>query len=647
MIATSAVIAAAGRAPARGRCRVRARAAMLVVALGAACGGRTGSGEASFAVARVRPGPGTEVFLNQPIAVYFNEPVDALSVTPDTVRVVDEEGHAVAMQRLEVGSQVVTLHPRPPVLAALDDGSFGPGRRYCLEVAGYPQVNAVRSRSGRTLAAGLRQHFTVVSLSGNEEYPRPLLPVGVGDEAFTLDPARRLEVQAGTGVLHLHFTLPPYPPSVQPEAFVVQRLVGPAAGRATVEVQSVPVKAARVVRDPSDPFPASTVALELDATPPIGIHDHLALFLVDGEAGVVDYAGRPLTPFGGSEVAARLPSGYAMVCEVKVRAGPALEIARISAADGVGLEAADLGRPGFEARDRVRFVPRVRLAAGSGVHGVLRPEASMRLGPSEALTFSAGRVVHAGATLELAGLEIPAGVRLTLGGFDHPVQILVTGSVRIAGELVLETPRAPLDDADGVAAAWPIRDAELGTLAGCVVVAAGDIEVSGRIEHVQEGTPMGPALALVAGGRIALHGRVPPRTVCGAEGGVVGDLQAAHVRPVRLRPGYAGVAPVTAIACTPWVRVPAWVQGPLAGTAIGAEPGVEVLWQAAPPHALDAQRPDPRPETWSQARALVPDDPIPANPGYFVRFQLRARLTPGQLRLPGLTDLVLGAQTAR
>jgi hypothetical protein len=600
---------------------IAAVAALLWVA---ACSDRR-SPPTQFAVARVRPAAGSPVFLNQRLTVYFTEPVDALSVTPDTVRVVAADGHTVAMERLEVGSQVVTLHPRPPLTPALTDGSFVPGQDYTLEVAGYPQVNAVRSRSGRFLARGLRVPLPAVGSDGTAEYPRPLLPVGMGNEPFTLDPTRRLEVELESALLQLHFTLPPYPPSVQPQAFSVQRLVEPST------LRKVEVTGARVVRGVSDPFPGCTVELRLQA--PLSQNDHLALSLVQGELGIVDYAGRPASLLNEAGGALRY---------VHVRSGSHVEVGRVLATDGPDLHGVALGIPAFEVRDRNRIVPQVRVAAGSGVHGVFAPQSSVRLGPSEALTLASGRVVWADATLELSGLRVPAGVRLTIGGFAGPVRILVTGSVDIAGEVVLETLRSPIPDADDPMASHVVllREDSLHAVAGCSILAAGDIEISGRISHVQENEPMGAPLALVAGGNLALHGRIPPGTICACEGELTGELQSARPWVIHMRPGFAGLSAVTAQAYTPWVRLPAWVQGAVTAKPI-ADEGVEVLWQVAPPDSIDGTKVDRRPDHWSQPRPS--SEPLVGVPGQFVRFLLRARVEPGVRRLPSIAGVVLTA----
>jgi hypothetical protein len=585
------------------------------------CGQRSSGGE-PFAVRRIRVPE--VVFLNQELTVTFSEPVDALSVTPDTVRVVDDAGHAVPWLRREVGSKLVRLYPRAPVTAGLDDGSFVPGRTYWLEIAGYPQINAVRARGGSILRQSVRVPIPVVGREGTRDYPRPLHYAPGEHEPFALDLGRPPQVQLESGLLTLHFTLPPFPPSVRPQAFIIQRF--------GTTLQRVEVTTARIARDPVRQDAGVIVELQLRADPAIKRGDYLALVLADGPDAVLDYAGRAVSAAFGSEHGPdRGP------WQIAVHSDTEHGIARIMASDSPVLEPQDLATPGFDVRDRSRIVPLVRRAAGSGVHGVLRPPESWRLGPGEALALAQGRVVRADATLELAALDIPAGVRLTIGGFTEPVRILISGAMRIAGEVVLETPRDPVPLFPD--AVRQVQEDNLDGLAGCVFVVAGDIEVSGRVEHVHERAAMGPALALVCGGRLQVSGRIPRGTVCASEGDFVGGRQAAQVLPVRLRPGWGGLSAATAVAATRWLRVPPWVQGPLLATAVRADPGVEVFWQTAPASALDPSAPDPSRETWSTLQPL--SEPLVGGDGLFVRFQLRAPIVPQADKLPGLDGVIL------
>ena len=52
------------------------------------------------------------------------------------------------------------------------DGSFKPGARYCLEIAGFPRAGAVRAEDGDVLEQGLVRWFDVV---GADQAPSPLL----------------------------------------------------------------------------------------------------------------------------------------------------------------------------------------------------------------------------------------------------------------------------------------------------------------------------------------------------------------------------------------------------------------------------------------------------------------------------------------
>lgn len=597
------------------------RIALAAAALAslAGCGDRPSSAAGPFAAVRIKP-DGELVFLNQALTVYFSEPVEPLSITGDTVRIVDGDGHPVAISGIDVGSQSISVRPRPPTMPSMDDGTLRPASHYTLEVAGYPQTNGVRSRDGRLLDRSIRRAFETVGLSGREDYRRPLLPVGMGDEPFTLDPARRLDALVATGELLLHFTLPPSPPSVTPAAFVVQAWDGSAE-----VLRRVAVLAASVVHDPGDRFFGSTVALRLSADPPLQPQDHVDLFIVqEGDHALVDYAGRAVRPsarLGGSRL------------QVHVQPGSHVRILDVDATNDPTLLPAELGRPGFEVRDGSRMTPQVRLAAGAGELGPLRPTGSMRFVPPVTLD-------QHGALVSLASLDVPEGVRLTITGVPGPLRLLVAGSVRIDGELLLETAVGPL--LDPILGSW-VTESDLAGLAGCVLIAAGDIHVAGRIVHVHEGDPsLGPAVALIAGGRLRLDGRVPPRTVVAGERDVQGSIQRGTPIQVRLNPGWGGVEPVRAEAWTQWHRVPLWHRGPFGIEVRDPRGSIQVLVQTSPAHPIDPARVDDRREAWSAPQPADALSEIPA--GGFVRFALRAVVAPGGAELPSVRGIALFAR---
>jgi hypothetical protein len=571
----------------------------ILLALGASACERAKPVETDF-TARVRFDGSQAVYLNQPLVVVFSEPVDPLTVSLETLRVVDASRHVVPGQQLDVGSQVVTVRFRPPISPALGDGSLAPDRPYTLEVVGYPELHSVRSRFGRVLTHSFIMPFRTVGVSGRAEYPRPLLP---DDPGLGLAFVRRPEFALSTGKMRLQFSCPPYPVSVLPSSFRVYRGWQGA-------VVTVPIEQAMVV--PSTDAPLGTVVeLRLTAEPPLSIADRGRLWigLTEGAPGLVDYAG--------------LPATGERLLEVQVEPDSIRSVASVLASARPHFESPDPSQITFEVRDRGRMTPCARIVGGSGRLGFVRPTSSVPFSVQEPV-------------LELSGLEIPAGVRLTLRGPQSPVLIRVSGSVRIAGELVLETPRGAVVGSDS--GAW-VPEGELAGLAGCVIVAAGDIEVAGRIEHAEEGLPMGPPLALVAGGRITLTGRTPPGLVYACEGDVVGHAQAASRRRVRLQRGWAGLGLTQAAARTDWLPIPAWATGEVLTKMLDVEGLIDVYTQIAPAHPLDPTRPDPQPESWSQPRPA--NESLVDVAGRFVRFELRAAVQPAPAPLPSLAGIRL------
>ena len=201
----------------------------MALCLSAACGHKEPAVE-RFAVIRDslasapadESGSARRVFLNEEIRIYFEGQVDPLSVTPDTVRLRDVLDGRLVRGRLMVATRSVTFVPVPPCNPELDDGSLKPGRRYRLEVTGFPSTNAVRSTTGRVLARSHTREFATVD---RDRSPSPFLPVGVGDPRCSRFEMTFFEpIAAEIGALRLYFNVPPVPGSVRPEAFHLRRL---------------------------------------------------------------------------------------------------------------------------------------------------------------------------------------------------------------------------------------------------------------------------------------------------------------------------------------------------------------------------------------------------------------------------------------
>ena len=122
------------------RCFSPKAAAWLLAPALAGCW-QSGSEAAPLVVTRTSPAlgdPAQPVLLNDALTVYFSEDLRHLSVTPDSVTVLDEQGHQVP-GRLLARENWISFVPTPPMSANLDDGSFRPGARYRLQLAGHPR----------------------------------------------------------------------------------------------------------------------------------------------------------------------------------------------------------------------------------------------------------------------------------------------------------------------------------------------------------------------------------------------------------------------------------------------------------------------------------------------------------------------------
>ena len=126
------------------------------VLLLAACS-RVAPAPEPFRITRVSPqldAQSPRLLLNDSITVYFSADVLPVSVTSDSVTLLDERGLSIPGS-LRVGANWVTFQPTPPVTAELNDGSFRPGGAYWLMVAGSPRPDAVRA-AAQALADGVR-----------------------------------------------------------------------------------------------------------------------------------------------------------------------------------------------------------------------------------------------------------------------------------------------------------------------------------------------------------------------------------------------------------------------------------------------------------------------------------------------------------
>lgn len=110
-----------------------------------------------------RPKVASGVLLNEEVIAYFSEELDPSTVTPTSVRIVDEHGRRASGRR-EVEGRELHFIPDPVYRADLSDGGFRPGTRYTVELRGFPDPGCLRALDGAPLASTVRWSFTTVSV---------------------------------------------------------------------------------------------------------------------------------------------------------------------------------------------------------------------------------------------------------------------------------------------------------------------------------------------------------------------------------------------------------------------------------------------------------------------------------------------------
>jgi hypothetical protein len=608
---------------------------ILVLPLGAlllaGCARQATTPEPALRVERVTPAVGERLFLNGAIRVEFNTEIDPLSVTPSTLRVVDERGNTVPGAR-RIGARSVTFEPVPPRLADLSDGTFQANRVYRLQVSGFPLAHAVRSPSGRVLQEGFTREFRTVDLQP-QGYPSPLLPVGLGIEPFRVrseGPLSR-QIAAGSGRVQIQFSLPVLPTSLSRLGFEVMILRFNPDQRdgdperffpQEVRVLSLP--------QPIDPYPGSTVELVLGDDVDLVEGDLVAVQLTGGAHALRDYRGRELQS---------VPEPF--IPAFTVAAGDRIPLA--SWPDGEeSFETPRWGLPSFGVGPN-GIQPQVCVEAGAGSLGEFRPVRDTVLRPGVPFDRGDGEMVRSqGGLFDFVVVDIPAGVTVRIVAEDS-VRILSCGSIRIAGSLELETSvsSAQYSMVFQVENEELLRQSAVSLLAGDQIVVTGDILFQG------EGDPRGSPLTIVAGTRIDLRGgALPARTVLAnpTYGRVTGATGSGSL--VQLVTSITAGPPLGVSmdleAWSSWRAVPASHMGPV---HVQIEPGLpltglEVLVQSAPPDSVDPSHPDTRSQFLEQPRPLPADGELDVPPGGFVRFLLRAHVVGGQ-PLPALRRIQL------
>ena len=607
--------------------------AVVLVAGQAACT-RTQSGPRSLQIVRTAPALGDQtapLLLNDAITVYFSEPVLPLSITSDSVAMIDERGLQVP-GALRTGANWVAFVPSPPLSPGLEDGSYRPGGRFRLVVAGSPRPDAVRSIDDRRLPATIAFDVRIATLDqAPAGLPAPLRPPA-GDLPFVLRGSEGLLLPADAPRLQLHFTRPVLPASASASAFEVLLLDTPSME--TLWPRSVRVLASRL-----DELPGCTVEIDLGALPrrgsgkpavPLRAGDWISVRLRPGAGSLLDYAGT--APLASTPQVWTVIEGDRSV----LGAWP----------DGEARFAAERGlEPCFEVREgSVR--PRVRVEAGNGGLGVLHPRADLTLRPGQPFDRGDGTmVVSDGPEFPFLAIDVPEGVTVRVDATAGPVRLLSCADVHLGGTLLLEGAGTMLPPRR--AHSLPVR--ELIAAAPVSVVAAGDIHVGGPIRTSATPSDSTTPLLLATAGDLHLHGELPFSTILAIEDAqqegasrIHGSRGQTAVFAVRFRYGVAAGADLPVAGVTSWMQVPVDQDGAVL-SVVDAAPGLRFSWQSAPPESVRRDQPDLTVGRVGRMRSIGPGERFAAAPESFVRIVIQARVSAAS-ELPMMRELRLLAR---
>ncbi len=128
------------------------------------------------------------VELNTPLVFRFNDDVDPMSITPDTVRIVGTP--SFTFESIVVDGDSIALLPFVPNFEDYSDSGMAPGTTYDVFLPSFPSVDLVRSVWGAPLAAPESFLFATTPAASFVEPRRPLVhapgpfsgPDGRGDE---------------------------------------------------------------------------------------------------------------------------------------------------------------------------------------------------------------------------------------------------------------------------------------------------------------------------------------------------------------------------------------------------------------------------------------------------------------------------------
>lgn len=618
-------------------------AAALAALPAAGCWRSTPPAAPVFTIHRVSPELGegaAPLLLNDAITVYFSAPVDPMTVTGDSVAVLDAAGHRVP-GRLGVEGSWVTFEPVPPVQPSLDDGSLQPDATYRFVVAGFPRSDGVRAADGRHLTAGITVPFRTAGRDvAHLGLPAPLqpvysrlLPFALRDaEAAAIPPA----IPADDPRLRLQFTLPILPTSVSSEAVEVWLLRNNGFGAVPRrEHHRVVPRAVRVVHLPAAAggYPGSMLEVDLGSTVrtlpggelvALQPEDFVGVRLATGPAALQDYFGRPH----------QVPPDQVRYWSVV--AGSAVAVARwpALAADERIWSDADLATPGFEITEAGTLRPLVRTEAGDGSLGVFRPRRATILAADRPFDRGDGTLVRGtGGLFAFRAIDVPAGVTVRIEARGRPVRLLAQGRIRIAGVLEIDG-TAQVPDLRPLADVSTVMDSAAVSLLG-----AGGIRIEGAVRAI--GGEGGASLALITAGALELDGPIPLDSILATErrGSDLGAVARCTPVRVRLTPGLPDGAERTATGYTSFVALPP--SG--AGGIVRIDPpdtDVRVAWQAVAADPVDRERPDADPGRRTPPRDVEDGQRIDAPIGSFVRMRCTARVRGGE-PLPRLESIRL------
>ena len=595
------------------RCSRRERPWPLLLVLGlAACWQSTEQSE-PLQVERTSPAlddASQPVLLNDSLTVYFSDEILPLSVTPDSVSVLDDAGHQVPGS-LQVGSNWVAFRPEAPLDSDLMDGSFQPGGRYRLMIAGYPRHDSIRTRDGRWLEAATTFDVHVAEFGEQPAGLPSLLRPPATELPFVLRglEEQRRQLPADVPRLQLHFTQPVLPGSVRAEDFDVRLLANPVA--------RLTPRNARIVRSPIDVQPGCTVELDLGALPrrsdgsrrPLGDGDWISVML-RSNAALCDFAGRRALP---------APPMHWLVV-----AGRSLPLCEWPGDDDADYGQREQLEPGFE-RQRAVIRPRVRVEAGSGALGAFRPRGDVTLRPGVPFDRGDGElVVSDGDSFPFLSIDVPSGVAVTVDASAGPVRLLACGGVRIRGELLVAA--RPVELPGGRYSEQPVR--ELTAAAPVALLAAGNVDLRGDVRSDVAIGSSQTVLLVATAARLQLQGSTPFQTMLVADR-IDGPRGQSLAYAASWTYGLADGAAFGVHGTLPWRRLPEHLAG---GSLQVIEPRGElaVAWQATPADPVRGERPDlaaGRIGRWQTARD---GDLLSTEAGAFVRLSLRAKVHAGE-----------------